>query len=166
MTYNHAAAVSADVTVDTEVDNAAQQAHKSAAKRETILKDTWVFDFLMMDEVHEMRNSKTVTSRILQRIARKALTGIGATATPFWNSPPDTVGSARSLGHGKVPLFSANDTATGEAGHSVTLLETDWEQAKRDRSGFEGKAQKKRQTLREEAGESEAQAKVLERPKS
>lgn len=109
-----------------------------------------------------LRRSKTVTARLIQRLSKKGLTGIGATATPFWNSPLDTVGSARALNHEKVPFFSNETSDSADPGYWVVLLETDWEQLSRDRSAFEGKAQRARQDSRKEAGQDPAQVKILE----
>lgn len=70
MTYEEATYVSQKVTVDDETDNRARTDYKDQIRQSTILKTEWLFDVLVMDEIHVLRNRESDRCKAIQRRVR------------------------------------------------------------------------------------------------
>jgi hypothetical protein len=70
MTYEEATYVSQKVTVDQETDNRARSNYKDQIRQSTILKTEWLFDVLVMDEIHVLRNRESDRCKAIQRRVR------------------------------------------------------------------------------------------------
>lgn len=70
MTYEEATYVSQKVTVDEETDNRARTDYMDQIRQSTILKTEWLFDVLVMDEIHVLRNRESDRCKAIQRRVR------------------------------------------------------------------------------------------------
>lgn len=167
MTYEEASHVSSRVTVEQETDDQSKADYKDKLRRSTILKNEWLFDVLIMDEVHVLRNRESDRCKAIQRLSRKGLTVIGATATGLWNSPEDIIGEAAAMCHGKVVSSLDQELATtGNPFAWIDGVSTVWDEIRKLRAQTERNVsrRKEKQSIRHSdsaKGQIAAQAEIL-----
>jgi hypothetical protein len=169
MTYEEATYVSQKVTVDHDIDDRAKSDYKDQIRQSTILKTEWLFDVLVMDEVHVLRNRESDRCKAIQRLSRKGLTVIGATATALYNSPMDIIGEAAAMCHGKVVSSQEQKlAATGNPFAWIDGVDDTWNEikairAKTERSVSRSRAKRPSQELDTAQGKLAAEADLLAR---
>jgi hypothetical protein len=102
MTFNQGFKLSREHLIDTSRGSTSQSAIRNLARSKSMVRDSWFWDLVVLDETFYLHKRKSKQSLAIQRLVVKGMIAIGATETPLWNSPIDVIGVADAMRRPKV----------------------------------------------------------------